>query len=53
MIEMGRRISAPDYVMMVNRLHGISREIAMFFEGYDALLTPTLADPRSNSGCST
>jgi amidase len=45
MIEMGRRISAPDYVMMVNRLHGISREIAVFFENYDALLTPTLAEP--------
>ena len=45
MIEMGRRISAPDYVMMVNRLHGISREIAVFFETYDALLTPTLAEP--------
>ena len=45
MIEMGRSISAPDYVMMVNRLHGISREIAMFFETYDLLLTPTLAEP--------
>jgi amidase len=45
MIEMGRSISAPDYVMMINRLHGISREIAAFFETYDALLTPTLAEP--------
>jgi Asp-tRNA(Asn)/Glu-tRNA(Gln) amidotransferase A subunit family amidase len=45
MVELGRDISAPDYVMMVNRLHGISREIAMFFENYDALLTPTLAEP--------
>ena len=45
MIEMGRAIGAPDYVMMVNRLHGISREIAPFFETYDLLLTPTLAEP--------
>ena len=45
MVEMGRSISAPDYVMMVNRLHGISREIAAFFETYDALLTPSLAEP--------
>ena len=45
MVEMGRSISAPDYVMMVNRLHGISREIAGFFETYDALLTPSLAEP--------
>jgi Asp-tRNA(Asn)/Glu-tRNA(Gln) amidotransferase A subunit family amidase len=45
MVEMGRSISAPDYVMMVNRLHGISREIAAFFDTYDALLTPSLAEP--------
>ncbi|MGH6897463.1 MAG: amidase, partial [Geminicoccaceae bacterium] len=44
-IELGRQISAPDYVMMLNRLHGISREIALFFETYDVLLTPTLAEP--------
>jgi amidase len=45
MAELGRQIAAPDYVMMVNRLHGISREIARFFESYDVLLTPTLAEP--------
>ena len=45
MVELGRQIAAPDYVMMVNRLHGISREIALFFETYDVLLTPTLAEP--------
>jgi amidase len=45
MVELGRRIAAPDYVMMVNRLHGISREIALFFETYDVLLTPTLGEP--------
>jgi Asp-tRNA(Asn)/Glu-tRNA(Gln) amidotransferase A subunit family amidase len=44
-IELGRSIQAPDYVMMVNRLHGISREIARFFESWDVLLTPTLAEP--------
>ena len=45
MIERGRQISAPDYVMMINRLHGISREIALLFGTYDVLLTPTLAEP--------
>jgi Asp-tRNA(Asn)/Glu-tRNA(Gln) amidotransferase A subunit family amidase len=45
MIEQGRRTAAPDYVMAVNRLHGISREIARFFQTYDVLLTPTLAEP--------
>ena len=45
MVELGKQISAPDYVMMLNRLHGITREIAAFFETYDLLLTPTLAEP--------
>jgi Asp-tRNA(Asn)/Glu-tRNA(Gln) amidotransferase A subunit family amidase len=30
---------------MLNRLHGISRQIQAFFTGYDMLLTPTLAEP--------
>jgi Asp-tRNA(Asn)/Glu-tRNA(Gln) amidotransferase A subunit family amidase len=45
MVELGRQISAPDYVMMLNRLHAISREIARFFGTYDMLLSPTLAEP--------
>jgi amidase len=45
MVELAGRISGPDYVQMLNRLHGISREIAIFFETYDVLLTPTLAEP--------
>jgi amidase len=45
MVEQARAIDAPDYVQMLNRLHGISREIALFFETYDVLLTPTLAEP--------
>ena len=45
MVELASRISGPDYVQMLNRLHGISREIAVFFETYDVLLTPTLAEP--------
>jgi Asp-tRNA(Asn)/Glu-tRNA(Gln) amidotransferase A subunit family amidase len=45
MVELAGRISGPEYVQMLNRLHGISREIAAFFETYDVLLTPTLAEP--------
>jgi amidase len=45
MVELGRQIAAPAYVTMLNRLHAISREIALFFESYDLLLTPTLAEP--------
>jgi amidase len=45
MVELAGQIAAADYVMMLNRLHGISREIAVFFQTYDVLLTPTLAEP--------
>jgi amidase len=45
MIESADRVSAADYVQMLNRLHAISRRIQAFFETYDMLLTPTLAEP--------
>ncbi len=38
-------LSATDYVLVLNRLHGISRQIAAFFETRDMLLTPTLGAP--------
>jgi amidase len=45
MVQSADRVSAPDYVQMLNRLHAISRRIQAFFETYDMLLTPTLAEP--------
>jgi amidase len=45
MVESADRTSAADYVQMLNRLHAISRRIQAFFVDYDALLTPTLAEP--------
>jgi amidase len=45
MVESAARVSATDYVQMLNRLHAISRRIQAFFTGYDMLLTPTLAEP--------
>ncbi|MGI9491016.1 MAG: amidase [Geminicoccaceae bacterium] len=44
---MGRadELSASDYVQLLNRLHATCRQIGAFFEGYDLLLTPTLALP--------
>lgn len=45
MRELGRGISAPGYVAVLNRLHAISRRIAAFFDTYDVLLTPSLAEP--------
>ncbi len=45
MMQQADRLRAADYVQILNRLHAISREIAAFFETYDLLLTPTLAQP--------
>jgi amidase len=43
--QMGGGCTAPDYVHATRRLHRAAREIARFFVGYDALITPTLAQP--------
>jgi amidase len=42
---LGKVISAADYAKALNYLHASSRKIAMFFENYDILLTPTIAQP--------
>ena len=44
-IQEADRVTGPAYVQSVNRLHGITREIAVFFQTYDLLLTPCLAEP--------
>ncbi len=45
LIEMGRRRSAPDYLLAVQTLQVFSRRIAQFMQKYDVLLTPTVAEP--------
>ncbi len=45
MMEKADSLSATDYVQLLNGLHAISRDICGFFEDYDLLLTPTLAQP--------
>ncbi|MGI9452288.1 MAG: amidase [Geminicoccaceae bacterium] len=45
MMARADEIGAADYVQLLNRLHAICRQICAFFEGYDLLLTPTLAQP--------
>jgi Asp-tRNA(Asn)/Glu-tRNA(Gln) amidotransferase A subunit family amidase len=45
MIESAREVSAADYVVLLTRMHTISRQIQAFFTNYDMLLTPTLAEP--------
>ena len=43
--EMNDQYSATDYVLAIQTLQSVSREIARFFQNYDVLLTPTLAEP--------
>jgi amidase len=44
-VDRGRRFSAPDYLLLVQDLQRISREVARFFADHDVWLTPTLGEP--------
>lgn len=48
--DRGRGYSAADYVQAVSRIQAISRQVAAFFQRYDATLTPTLAGPPPRIG---
>lgn len=41
--EQGRTISAHDYIRAVQTFHRTGRQLGAFFEGYDVLLSPTIA----------
>ncbi|MBI4464153.1 MAG: amidase [Acidobacteria bacterium] len=43
--EQGRRYSAPEYLMALQTLQRMARELARFLADYDVWLTPTLAEP--------
>ncbi|MFQ5897068.1 MAG: amidase [Candidatus Methylomirabilia bacterium] len=43
--ERGRRLSAPDYLLVLQDLQRLTRAIARFFVDYDVWLTPTLGEP--------
>ena len=43
--EMSDQYSAADYVIALQTLQSVSREVARFFQDYDVLLTPTLIEP--------
>ena len=51
MAESGRAISAPDYVANLDRLHAYGRRLRSWWaeepgaDGYDILITPTMAEP--------
>ncbi|WP_046867382.1 amidase [Microvirga massiliensis] len=48
--ELGRAFSAAELSVALERLHRASRQIAVFFETCDLLLTPTLAAPPVRHG---
>jgi amidase len=51
MAEHGRSVSAPDYLANLDRLHAYGRRLRSWWaeepgaEGYDILITPTMAEP--------
>ena len=49
--EMGRSVSASDYIRAMDYLHAHTRLVAAWWaEGFDLLLTPTLAEPPPRLG---
>lgn len=50
MAALGRATSSVDYIDAVARRHEHTRRLTTFFEGYDLLLTPTLATPPPKIG---
>lgn len=43
--QRGRELSAPDYLLALQDLQKLTRDIARFFVDYDIWLTPTLGEP--------
>jgi amidase len=43
--EMGKKFTSADYLIAVQTLQKISRDVARFFMDYDILMTPTLGEP--------
>ena len=51
--ERGRGISAPDYLLVVEDMQRVAREVAVFFEDHDVWLTSTLGQPPAPLGSFT
>jgi amidase/6-aminohexanoate-cyclic-dimer hydrolase len=49
-IEFARTISGDRYLECIGRIHKYGRQMATFFEEYDILLTPTMAEPPAKIG---
>jgi amidase len=50
LVELGRSLNAAQYLVAVQGLQKITRQIAGYFEGIDVLLTPTLGEPPAPLG---
>ena len=50
LVALGRSISSAAYLTSMQELQKITRQIAVTFEGIDALLTPTLGEPPAPLG---
>jgi amidase len=50
LVELGRALDAGQYLMAVQGLQRITRQIAAAFETFDVLLTPTLGEPPAPLG---
>jgi amidase len=50
LVGLGRSLNAGQYLVAVQGLQKISRQIADYFEGIDVLLTPTLGEPPAPLG---
>lgn len=50
MMEAARQADPRDYPRAVETLHAIGRAVGRFFEGFDALLSPTMAAPPDRLG---
>lgn len=48
--EMGRQHTAPAYLLAVQALQAMSRDIARFFDRFDIWLTPTIPEPPPTIG---
>ena len=44
-VQMGAGASATDYAKAIRGIHSLGREMGRFFERYDVLITPTVAQP--------
>ncbi|MGH6931134.1 MAG: amidase, partial [Dongiaceae bacterium] len=43
--ELGRKLTAADYARAITIIHGIGRRLGAFFQKFDLLLSPVLAEP--------